>query len=66
MTLDKGHRKNLVSSSPLKKDPIHQRETSEPHGSKPFYKGPDHSFTRRSHNGENIENDKLMDELSNQ
>ena len=54
MTWDKGHRKNLVASSPLGKDPIHQRETSEPHGSKPFYTGLDNSCTESSHDKENI------------
>ena len=37
MTPDKGHRKELVVSSPLQKYPIHRRENSEPHGSKHFY-----------------------------
>ena len=36
---DKGHRKNLITSSPLQEDPIHQRERTEPHGSKTYYKG---------------------------
>ena len=59
MTLDKGHRKNLVSSSPLKKYPIHQRETSEPHVSKPLNTVSDNSFTESSHDEENAENYKF-------
>ena len=54
MTLDKGHRNNLVVSSPLQKYPICRRENSEPHGSKPFYTGLDNSCTESSHEKENI------------
>ena len=57
--------KNLVTSSTLQKDPIHWIENSEPHGSKPFYTLSDDSFTDRSHDEENIENYKFMDELFN-
>ena len=63
MTPDKGHRKNLVTSYPLQKDPIHWRGNSKPHGSKPFYSVSDHSFTESSHDEENIENYKYIDEL---
>ena len=65
LTPDKGHMKNLFASSPLRKDPIHWRENSEPHGYKTFYTGSDNYFTDRSHDEENIENYKFMDELSN-
>ena len=65
MTPDKGHGKNLVAILPFQKYPIHWRETSEPHGFKPFYTGSDNFFTERSHDEENIENDKFMDEISN-
>ena len=51
---DKVHRNNLVASSPLQKYPIHQRVTSEPHGSKPFYTGSDNSFTERPHDEETL------------
>ena len=56
MTPYKVNRKNLVASSPLKKYPIHRRETSEPHGYKPFYTVSDNYFTERSHHEENIKN----------
>ena len=65
MTLYKVHRKNLVASSPLQKYPIHRRETSETHGSKPFYTVSYNYFTECSHNEKNTENYKLMDEWSN-
>ena len=58
-------RRNLVTSSPLLKYQIHQREIYEPHGFKHFYTGSYNSYTERSHDEENIENRKLMDELSN-
>ena len=48
----------------MKKEPIHRRETSEPRGSKHFYTGSDNYFTERSHDEENIENYKFMDESS--
>ena len=54
MTPAKRHRKNLVTSAPLQRYPIHRRETSEPHGYKHFYTGLDYSFTESSHNEENI------------
>ena len=54
MTPYKGHRKNLFKSDPLQKYPIHQIETSEPHGYKTFYTGSDNYFTKRSHDEENI------------
>ena len=63
VTPDKGHKKNLVSSLPLKKDQIHIIETSEPRGSKPFYTLSDNSFTERSHDENNIEDYKLMNKL---
>ena len=47
-TPDKVHRKNLVTSYPLQKYPIHKREITEPHGSKTHYKGSDNSYTERS------------------
>ena len=56
VTLDKGHRKNLVTSYPLQKDTIHQIEISEPRDSKPHYKGSDNSYTEHSHDEETIEN----------
>ena len=55
MTPDKGHRKNLVASPPLRKCPIHWRETSETRGSKNFYTGWNISFTKRSHDKESTE-----------
>ena len=64
VTPDERLSKNLVASSPLKKYPIHRRETSEPHGSKTFYTGSDSSFHERSLDEENIEKYKLMGELS--
>ena len=48
-TTYKGHRKSLVTSHPLQKDTIHQRERTESHGSKSNYKGSDNSYTERSH-----------------
>ena len=65
MTLDKGHRKNLVTSYPLQKDTIHQIEIAEPRDSKPHYKGSDNSYTEHSHGEEKNENYQYMDELSN-
>ena len=65
VTPDKGHRKNLVASSPFRKDPINPIETSEYYGYKPFYTGSDNPFTERSHDEDNIEIYKLMDKLSN-
>ena len=50
----------------MKKEPIHRREISEPRGSKHFYTGSDNYFTERSHDEENIENYKFMDEWSNE
>ena len=55
VTPDKGHRNNLVTSYLLRKDTIDWRETSEPHGSKPFYTGSDNSFTNLSHYEEKFE-----------
>ena len=49
VTPDEGHRKNLVTRYRLRKYPIHQRERTEPNGSKPNYKGSDNSYTERSH-----------------
>ena len=51
VTPDKGNRKKLIASSPLRKYPIYRNETSEPHGSKTFYTGSDNSFTECSHDG---------------
>ena len=65
MTPDKVHKKNLVTSFPLQKYPIHLIERTEPHGFKPHYKGSDSSYTECSHYEENIENYKYMDEFSN-
>ena len=65
MTPYKIHRKNSITSSPLQKYPINQRENSEYHGSKPHYTGSDNSYTDRSHDKENIKNQKCMDKWSN-
>ena len=39
VTQDKLHRRNLVTSYPSRKHPIHIRERTEPHGSKAYDKG---------------------------
>ena len=65
VTPDKGHRKNLVTISPLQKYPIHQREGTVPHGSKPHYKGLDNSYTERSNDEEKLEiNNSLIKYLT--
>ena len=64
MTPYKVHRKDLVKSSPFKKYPIHQKEITNSRGSKLQYKGPDNFYTESSYDKENIENYKIMDELS--
>ena len=49
---DKGRiRKNLVTFKgyPLRKYKIHLRDRTEPHGSKPHYKGSDNFYTELSH-----------------
>ena len=56
MTADKGHKKNLVTSSPIQNNTIHRIETSELHGSKTFYIGSYNSCIQRSHDVENIQN----------
>ena len=66
MAPDNEHRKNLVASSTLRTFSIHQKEYSDPHGSKPVYTVSNNSFTERSHYEENIENYILMNELSNE
>ena len=58
--------KNLVKIYPLRKDPIHRRKESEPHGSKTLNTESDNYFTECSHDEENIENKIFMDELSNE
>ena len=65
MTPDKGYRNNSVTISLLFEYPIHQRKRTKTCGSKHHYNGSDHSYTDRSHDEENIEKDKFMDELSN-
>ena len=61
VTPDKGHKKNLVTSDPLRIYIIHQRETSETHVSKTYYTGSYDSYNDRSHDKESIENHELMD-----
>ena len=39
VTPDKGHRKNLVASSPFQKYTTNRRKITETYGSKPHYKG---------------------------
>ena len=58
--------KNLVEISLLRKYPIHRRENPEPHVSKTFYTGSYNYFTGSSYDEENIENYKLIYELSNE
>ena len=56
VTSDKGQRNNLFTSSPLRKYPIHRKETSELYGSKPFNKVSHYSFTEISHYNKSINN----------
>ena len=60
-------RKKLVTmtSCPLQKDPIHPRNKTEPLGSKPQYKGSDHSNNDRSHVEVKIKDCEYMDESYN-
>ena len=65
MTPDKTHKNKLVTSYPWWKYPIHRRQTSEPHGSKPFDTESDNSFTDNSNDKLNKKKLKFNDKVSN-